>query len=391
MNDAHRADARAGVAVAPRTAAIAPGLSTWLDLARVIAAFMVYVGHAVLLEVTPSALSLTWWRSADDAVIAFFVLSGFVIAATTRDRHASAGDYALARLSRVYSVALPALVVALALDLLGQQLSAAPYADYLWKYDGAWRQFVRHWLFLGEGWLGVTQPFTVLPYWSLAYEVWYYLLFGVCMFARGAWRWLGVAVLLVAMGPWMLMLLPLWWLGVLLSRRVTTWRIGPVAAAGWVLAGAGGYALLLVTGWRNALDGLSRAAYAWVSEASGWPFDGGSTVHVFPDYAVALLFAMVLTGCAHLRWTWPEGLTRVIRWLADHSFSFYLMHFPALVFAQALGVHRAGWLGNAGVLAGTLLLTLAVAQVGERRRGAYRRAFARLGAALSTRVARSAD
>src|SRR5690554_5791779 len=101
----------------PATAtALSPSLSIWLDLCRVLAALAVYVGHSVVLGLAPESLSLTWHRSADDAVIAFFVISGFVIAHSTRSRHGSAGHYALARVSRIYSVAIPAVLLALLLD-----------------------------------------------------------------------------------------------------------------------------------------------------------------------------------------------------------------------------------------------------------------------------------
>ncbi|MGC4396663.1 acyltransferase family protein [Hydrogenophaga sp. T2] len=368
----------AGLAVGERSRSIDPELSVWLDLSRVVAAFFVYLGHAVILEVAPAALSLTWWRSADDAVIAFFVLSGFVIASTTRERPGDAAGYALARLSRVYSVAVPALLLVLLLDLAGRSLSPETYAGYAWQYEAIWRRLLMHWLFLGEGWLGVAQPFTAEPYWSLAYEVWYYLLFGVWAFVRGPARWAAAALVLLLMGPWVLMLLPMWWLGVALSRWLAATRLSPRAALALALACAGAYAAFVLSGARDALDAASRALYAAIGGALGRPFSGGSTVHVLPDAVVALLFAALVVAFAHLRWRWPARAARAVRWLAERSFSFYLIHFSLLVLARALGVHQAGWWGNAGVLAAVLLVTGLLAAVGENRRHLYRRAFAGL-------------
>lgn len=349
-----------------------PALSIWLDLCRVLAALAVFVGHAVYFKLAPAAFSLTWHRSADDAVTAFFVISGLVIAHTTHDRHADPGRYALARLSRVYSVALPAVLLALAIDLVGMRLDASHYAPD-WQYPQLWFYLPFHWLFLGETWFGAIQPFTMAPYWSLGYEAWYYLLFGAFIFLQGATRWVVAMLLLGLMGPRIALLLPVWCLGVLLYRWLGALRLGPgVARAGMALAVVG-YALFIAAGWRNATDRASLSLYAWFSDIARTPFDPGSTVHVLSDYVAALLFALFVVGCARSGWTFSPRVTRGIRWLAGYTFSFYLIHFTLLVFARALGFGPAGWAQFAGVLAGVLVVTWLLGQVGEQRRGWYQR------------------
>ena len=84
---------------------MSPSLSLYLDLTRFAAALVVVLGHSwlVLLPAYP----LHWPGPA--AVIVFFVLSGFVIAYVTDGRDRTLADYALNRLSRLWSVALPAL------------------------------------------------------------------------------------------------------------------------------------------------------------------------------------------------------------------------------------------------------------------------------------------
>jgi peptidoglycan/LPS O-acetylase OafA/YrhL len=52
----------------------------------------------------------------------FFVLSGFVIAFVTTERESDGRSFAIARLARVYSVALPALVVTFVLDAIGRSI-----------------------------------------------------------------------------------------------------------------------------------------------------------------------------------------------------------------------------------------------------------------------------
>lgn len=99
-----------------------PVLSIWLDASRILAAFAVFLGHAVGLEVAPAFMGKQWHRSADDAVTAFFIISGFVIAHTTRQRERQGlRAYVLARSSRLYSVALPAILFAYLVDQVSKQ------------------------------------------------------------------------------------------------------------------------------------------------------------------------------------------------------------------------------------------------------------------------------
>lgn len=348
-----------------------PALSVWLDLCRVLAALAVYIGHSVYLKVAPPALSLTWHRSADDAVIAFFVISGLVIAHTSRDRQVSGGRYALARLSRVYSVALPAVLVALAIDLVGMRLNPSLYAPD-WQYPKLWFYLPFHWLFLGETWFGAIQPFSMAPYWSLGYEVWYYVLFGVAVFLRGPLRWIVVIGVLAVMGPRIALLLPVWLLGVWLQRRLPGLQLAPGAARALMGLAVLAYLVFFLTGLRGVTDQTSHRLYAGFSQVLPLPFDPGSTVHVLSDCVVALIFAVFVIGCARCEWDFGAVGARWIKRLAGFTFSFYLIHFTLLVFASALGLSQPGWGLYGLILLAVLAVTWVLAQVGELRRDWYR-------------------
>jgi peptidoglycan/LPS O-acetylase OafA/YrhL len=83
-----------------------PGLSLYLDLLRVMAAVQVVVYHLGKIDAAGVGQGLlnAWGH---EAVVIFFVLSGFVIshAANTSDR--TFARYASSRISRLYSVVLP--------------------------------------------------------------------------------------------------------------------------------------------------------------------------------------------------------------------------------------------------------------------------------------------
>ena len=352
---------------------MSPVLSIWLDLCRVLAALVVFAGHSVGLEVAPAAMGIQWQRSADDAVTAFFIISGLVVAHTTRLRaHDGWRSYTLARSSRLYSVAVPAILFAYLVDLIGMRLDVTQYAPD-WQYPRPWLFIPLHLGFLGETWLGAFQPFSMAPYWSLSYEAWYYALFGAVFFLRG---WVRVAVaglIVLAMGPRIWLLMPIWWVGVWLQPRIGNWRVSPWVARGMMLAAIAGYAVFVELRWQKALDAASKALYGAFSEAVQVPFSSGSTVHALSDYAMALLFTVFLVGAAHSGLDIQGRMARLVRVLASYTFTFYLLHFTLLVFVRALGWHRVDPLPFLGIAGAILAISWGHAQLGERRRKGWER------------------
>ena len=162
-------------------------LSIYLDILRVIAAMTVFLSHWSYFGGSLPALH----HYDHQAVIVFFVISGYVIAYVTDTRcRISSRSFALSRTTRIYSVAIPALVlsaaVAWSVGQSGYQL-AQP-----WKYVPLFLAFGTEWWSVREEAFGNT------PYWSLGYEVWYYVLFACFTFLVGRARMLlCVAVLLL--------------------------------------------------------------------------------------------------------------------------------------------------------------------------------------------------
>jgi peptidoglycan/LPS O-acetylase OafA/YrhL len=355
-----------------------PSLSAWMDLSRVVAALVVFFGHARGLGLTASWVDESWHRHADDAVVAFFVISGFVIAWSTQKAGRGIRHYAEARASRIYSVALPAVLVALALDHIGMRFDSSQY-DVDWQYPKLWLYLPLHWTFLGGTWIGPMDPFSMKSYWSLPYEVWYYVLFGCATLLKGHARTVGVALTLAFMGPRMWLLLPCWWLGVLLNDHLHRIQIVPRVA--WTMMGLSilGYAWFVASGGRAATDAASSALYASFDLWLPSPFTPGGTVHAVSDYLVAALFGIFLVGCSRCGSAFGRRPDAVIRMLAGHTFSLYLIHYSLLVLLVAMGASTDGWLEFTWVITLTAVVTWSLAQIGESRRSGYRRA---VGAAL---------
>ena len=87
-------------ALRPSALPLARETSLYIDAVRVLAALVVFLDHFA----RPSVSGGLFWQVAPfggDAVIAFFVISGFVIAHATANRERSAAVYIVNRASRI--------------------------------------------------------------------------------------------------------------------------------------------------------------------------------------------------------------------------------------------------------------------------------------------------
>ena len=355
-----------------KTRPMAFELSIYLDLVRTLAAFMVFISH-----VSNATKGPLWHVSghAKEAVVIFFVLSGFVIGHVAATREGTASSYAVARLARIGSVAIPAIAITLVLDWIGMHYGDAAdlyHAARHARRDPEIMDVLRSLLFLNETWNDHIVVGTNEPYWSLGFEVWYYVIFGIVLFAPPLIGIAGAAAVLLAIGPKVAVLFPLWLLG-LACHRV----IARAAQAGHPLmpraAGAAVFAasiLLYATMYaqvplRDAYDPFELSAAAMVT----WLY----------CYAVALLFAANLIGFSVIG-PWLHAPARrsapAIRWFAGASFSLYLFHQPVVIFLiSVLPVDPGRSFGTVVIVVAALALVLALAEFTERRKRAWQRLF----------------
>jgi len=145
-------------------------LSLYLDLLRLLAALAVYLFHVSYFAKVRIPLI---GNLGSEAVIVFFVLSGFLVTAAGM-RQANLEQFVQSRLSRLWSVCLPALLLTLMVDLAGQYISLLsyhpmqPYSLFKWVASMAINA-----LFLNQIWNLSIYPGTNGPFWSLSYEFWY--------------------------------------------------------------------------------------------------------------------------------------------------------------------------------------------------------------------------
>lgn len=340
-----------------------PGLSLYLELLRLLAA-----SEVVLFHINGFAMlggHRTWWNAfGHEAVVIFFVLSGFVIAFAAQTREKTPRAFMTSRLTRIYSVAVPCLLATVVFDRMGQFLLPQLY-DGLITDGSALVRLVLGSLFLNESWTVSAQMFSNTPYWSIAYEFWYYMIFAGLFYFRGWARigWTGLACLIA--GYKILLLFPIWALGWATYNWVQKHRVS--AGPGLLLFVQPALALYLVDSGE-----WTRKAGEWLAGLlgqQGWREGLSWSRYVLTDTLLGLSMVLHFVG-AHALSPWLERMLKPIaapvKWLTARSFTLYLLHQPAMLLAGAvlitLGVPL---LGSWSVFAATWLIVIAVAQVSE--------------------------
>lgn len=340
------------------------GLSIYLDLARVIAAALVLMQHVWPLI----SLGMQFPWPGHEAMIVFFVLSGYVIAYTASAPTVSLNTYAVNRAARILSVAIPALLLSAFIALL----PAGPnivYAEPM-KYEAEQFLFatIINAIFLGQsfGW-NISPPLNG-PFWSICYEVWYYVIFATWMYSSTRWRIVLTAIALMVAGLKILALLPVWLLGVWLFHRMPhlTHRQAVVL---FIASSAAAFAFYWFGASHLIRDALRAASPNFVDSLRG-------SNQFIGDFILGLIVTANFVAVASLG-AYTQVLIKHekrIRYASSYTLSIYLYHMPLTVLIwNGLGVHHA-----AGFL---LLLSAFIVVLGmltERRIKFFRTLFTRM-------------
>lgn len=304
--------------------------SLYLDCIRIFATLLVFVSH-MKYQTDSSGL---WVSLGHEAVIIFFVLSGLVIEQSRANGNLQLGDYAVKRAARIFSIAVPALLLTVLFDAAGSSLDPSLYAGRYDATDYAAVRWASSLLFLNELWFVSIQFFSNIPYWSLNYEVWYYVLFGLMLWPSRARLWLVGGGLLVV-GPKILLLLPIWIYGVFLSkltrRHPLQNRLLAVAFLLLSLLGIFSYFHLNVS--KAATDLLLTVLDP--AQVKALVF----SKNFLSDYFLALFVGLNFYAVHGLLSGWntvAPSVTKTIRFGADMTFLVYLLHQPSLLLVSAV-------------------------------------------------------
>lgn len=340
-------------------------LSIFLDLLRLFAALLVVIGHAGALYhiAMPDIIA----HSAKEGVAIFFVLSGFVIGYVTSGKERDWRSFARARALRLYSVVPLALVVIISCYWVGVRLTPDIYLHEV-GHAPDWPSMLRYLTFTNELWFDRVLVSTAAPFWSLGFEVAYYAGFAVLIYARGAWRWGLAALWLLAVGPRVALAFPLWLLGAGAWALVQRRRPVSTGMGIAILCGLATTALVL----RRVYGSLASPLFEWPVAAALVP----SMSYYLALCAVLAAAIVVFAATVGDRRFWPATAERAIRYCAGASFTLYIMHVPLMLLIAAIWPATIGSPMRSGAaLAITTGLILILAELGERRKAAYARAF----------------
>lgn len=353
-----------------------------LDGLRGLAALEVMLGHAIWLLWLPDSsrpfwllmrkLTAVFARYGGQAVVVFFLLSGFVIhyrqalaKSAGKAPSMDIGRYARRRAFRLYPELSVALIFTLVLDLVGARINPDFYAGVLTMDFAVAFQHVSHSVVMLVGNLtfmqglvpGILMYGTNTPLWSLAYEFVYYALYPAVYLPL--WRRFGsgrVALMMIALGA---LLAP--FMGYATILRVLayygTWTFGAWLAEGYVRGfRLPGPAWVYLGGAAAAFIGLILSySLAWNSYVYDWLWCLLCALLVILALADGIEQNMVLD--------WYRRLLVSFAVLAPSSYSLYVLHFPlfALISAAWLDsfdqLPASGWVALA---AATLALLTAV-------------------------------
>ena len=353
-------------------------------MARGLAAFAVLISHVRGLFFAPyhelshhSIVISAFYASTSlghQAVIVFFVLSGFFIASITirsfDDGSWSWTVYLINRILRLSLVLIPALFLCLFLDRLGMTLaSTAAFYEHpvenLISSSVASVETVRNFVgsfFYVQGILA--QPFgSDSPLWSLSYEFWYYILFpiAVCALSRKLQPWLRAAY--VASAVFIVL-----FIGHTIALYFLIWLLGGAIAL-MLLRGKAS----LGTSWANTAAIVPLVCVLGISIAR--PLDSA----FLTNGVVALAFATWMYAILEMP-DRPVGTfyAKLARLLAGFSYTLYLTHFPFLFFIRA-NVHYV-WHPDllhifyaTLIVASAMLIAYGVAQVTEAKTSFFRK------------------
>ncbi|MBI5256418.1 MAG: acyltransferase [Burkholderiales bacterium] len=341
--------------------------SVYLDLVRFAAACLVYLYHSNQRWLTTDVLPMS--NYGHSSVIVFFVLSGFVIAYVTDSKERDWPSYTASRVARVFSVVVPALVLCLLLDTVGRHIEPAHYKGY--PYDQFLVRLMASLLMFNEWWFISITSFSNVPFWSITYEFWYYVLFGLATFMPGRWRLWSVVGLALFLGPKIAMLAPIWASGVLLYRWQALQRLSLGLAWALVLGSSAAIVGLHGVGFFDAVtagfkDWIGASAHTQLTFSKFFLADYVLTVLVFANFAGMRIVAPTLAPLF-------DAVRRPVRALADYTFTLYLLHQPLfLAWGTVLALDPGtplAWLATTGACA---LSIFVVGWLTENKRGALR-------------------
>lgn len=343
----------------------------WLDWIRFLAALCVVLGHirgqvfvdyGSLDSTSQSFLVAAFFavtRLGHEAVVVFFVLSGYLVGGRAIERARCGSfyliDYAIDRATRIFLPLVPAVALTYLVQLLTSSTDPAQVV-------------------LGNvlGVQGIATPVMHLngPLWSLAYEIWFYILCGSCV---------ALFTMRPNVGLILISFVALVVFTVLKPYLLFCWLLGAIAY-NWRFERPSNVSLAI---------GLSFAVLGVLLRQFGSEGFLNKEWQLQPSIEMATLtfalgVSLVLPQVALLSRTGlsgePSNAQKVGGWLAAFSYTLYLTHYPVYGLLANFAERRTviDWLGISmflGGVAACILVAFLLYLLFERRTDDLRKAW----------------
>lgn len=347
--------------------------STYLDLFRFLAALTVMLAHLTFPEFVGDLIEYQG-DYAGAGVVAFFILSGYVIAYVSAEKETDLRSYGINRLARIYSVALPALLLTMLLDLL-HTILGSPHKLPIYQYEQLWKYLPVFLTFTSEVGPIRESVLTNGVFWSLSYEVWYYITFAVAFYLTGWQRNTLLLILVPLIGIRILLFFPLWLAGVGIYYLHRTMTVSETKAKILFYLSIAGFFLVRAYG-------IDAQADQWVNSMTNGFLDTLRHSQHFPGhYIIGACLALNIFSAryCHLSLITIPVVSNTIRYCAGFTFAIYLAHVPLRNFFSFVIGHQPGSMSSLALLLGLMLLgSWGFGFVSERRKDWWRKNFALL-------------
>ena len=267
-----------------------------------------------------------------EGVIVFFVLSGLLVGGSgfvkVQSKTFSLKNYSIDRFSRLYVALVPALILCIALDKIGiiyffdigywdhshpminQKIDSEPFQEKL-SFNIALSNLLMLQYYFSPT-LGSNGPL-----WTISSEFWFYFIFGVFTLFTSKRVFVKSIALIMT-------LLILYFLGIKFLILLGYWLIG-------VLAG--------VYSNRTSLNPFISTVIFFLILIISRAFlsaDPSQSLVILKNYFVAGSFAVLILSMRGRDIYFFKRTKGINKFLADFSYSLYLIHFPLMLFILAL-------------------------------------------------------
>lgn len=303
--------------------------SLFLDLIRFLAALAVLFHHAEIDQFKVKWLSPVA-SFGHDAVIVFFILSGFVISYVADTKERTWQAFTASRLARILSVSLPAISLTALLIFISDNFSTR--LPDLAPNHSQWTVLINSIIFLNQTTLSGDILVFNGPYWSINYEVWYYIIFGIALFSKGLTRITLLSASVLVCGVKIIALLPIWLLGIILYKSLTNKPIHKnVLGLILIITASSVYVVFRSFNIDDLIYRESATIFFGSKQAANTQLAFSKLF--IRDYVIATLVYTAFYGAFLSRNYLHRFLSRFeepIRAAANTSFTLYLFHWPLL-------------------------------------------------------------